>query len=150
MSTITERFNNISDIHGVFNTLNKTISNPLIELNRIINENDITTLELYESTWINTVKPFNDDYVLRKQKKETGKAIRKVCESVLDLIAGYNIESNLTAEQVTELENTFSTIAMYLRANRPFSAKPLIEAIVPDETLVTTEMKTAILKELEL
>jgi hypothetical protein len=81
--------------------------------------------------------------------KTAGAKDRAMCENTLDLIAGFNRERVLTAEQITSMQTTFATINAYLKANRPSSAKPLIEAITPDNDLVTQEMKDLILDELK-
>ncbi len=80
--------------------------------------------------------------------KEAGKKDREMCENVLNLIDGFNRTRVLTSQQVTDMQTAFSTILLLLQANRPSSAKVLITAIVPDEILVTTEMKNLILEEL--
>lgn len=74
-------------------------------------------------------------------KVELGKAARLTCESVLDLIAGYNIDRQLTSEQITIMQTTFGTIQSCLQASRPSTAKTLINLINPDGVLVTQEMK---------
>jgi hypothetical protein len=83
-----------------------------------------------------------------KDLKEAGKKDREMCENVLNLIGGFNRTRVLTSQQVTDMQTTFSTILLLLQANRPSSAKALIEAIVPDEVLITTEIKNLILDEL--
>lgn len=69
-----------------------------------------------------------------------GKAAIRLSEDILALISGWNLQRELTAEQITSLQSTFSQIELLLRAGRPFSAKPLIDNIEPDGTLVTQEM----------
>lgn len=76
-----------------------------------------------------------------KEKLEKGKKAREVCESVLDLIAGYNYDRKLTAAQITEMQTTFGDIEKALKASRPTSAKALITAIVVDDVLVSQDMK---------
>ena len=83
----------------------------------------------------------------RNARIETSKKVRALCDNILDLIAGFNLERNLTAEQITSLEGTFSNIQTLLLNKRPFSAKTLIQAITPDGVLVTEEIKASILNE---
>jgi hypothetical protein len=78
----------------------------------------------------------------RSQKIEAGKIARETCQMVLDLIAGYNLDRELTMEQISQLQNMLSQPEAALRAGRPSLAKLLISTIVPDEDLVTTEMKS--------
>jgi hypothetical protein len=81
----------------------------------------------------------------KKARMEAGKQARQKCIDALDVIAGWNLERELTPEQITEMQTTFSTILITLQANRPDSAKALINDIVVDDVLVTEEMKTEIL-----
>jgi hypothetical protein len=74
-------------------------------------------------------------------KIQKGKADRIKCERVLDLVAGYNRDRELSIEQITQMQQSFSQAEAMLRANRPDFAKQLISAITPDEVLITTEMK---------
>lgn len=79
--------------------------------------------------------------LLKAEKIATGKAARKACEDVLDLIAGFNFDRELTGPQITEMQTTFSNAEAALRASRPTQAKGFIQAITPDSVLVTQEMK---------
>ena len=86
--------------------------------------------------------------VSKAARKEAGRVARIKCQNALDIIAGWNLERDLTAEQITTMQTTFATILATLQANRPDSAKALIEAIVVDDVLVTAAMKAEILSEL--
>lgn len=77
----------------------------------------------------------------KKQKIIEGAKARQACQNVLDLVAGYNLDNELTAEQITSMQTTFSSIFQLLLANRPSSAKSLISAIEPDGVIVTSQMK---------
>jgi hypothetical protein len=78
---------------------------------------------------------------LKNQRIKDGKAARAVCEDVLDLVAGFNLDRELTAQQITSMQSALSQIEMALRASRPKTAKSLISAMAPDGVLVTQEMK---------
>jgi len=77
----------------------------------------------------------------KSSRLQAGKAARQACESVMDLIAGYNIQNSLTAEQVSQMAATFAPIIQLLQVSRPSSAKALISAIEPDGVLVSADMK---------
>jgi len=146
--SITERYNAIEDIRGAINEagLDESIPNVKIELKRIIKENDITQLELLE----NSGAAFIGKEAIKAQKivrKEKGKKARMLCTDILDLMAGFNLERELTSEQINELKTTFAAINGYLMSNQPWAAKVLIDAIEPDDVLVTAEIKQAILNE---
>lgn len=84
--------------------------------------------------------------LLKAEKIATGKAARKACEDVLDLIAGFNFDRELTGPQITEMQTTFSNAEAALRASRPTMAKAFISSITPDSILVTAEMKSLCLE----
>lgn len=79
---------------------------------------------------------------IKAAKIEAG---RKACEKVLDLIAGENLDHELTAEQITQMQQTFGSIEAALRASRPSLAKGMISAMAADGVLVTEEMKAGAL-----
>lgn len=76
---------------------------------------------------------------VRENRIKQGRAAREACASVLDLIAGFNIENELSAQQISDMVVTFSQPLQALQLNRPSSAKALIQGIEPSE-LVTQEM----------
>jgi hypothetical protein len=86
---------------------------------------------------------------LKQARIARGKEDRQKCENALDLIAGYNRERTLTIEQITQMQQTFAQAEALLRANRPDFAKQVIQAIQPDGTLITSEMKADVLAILE-
>jgi hypothetical protein len=83
----------------------------------------------------------HNDALNKANKILEGKKAREACSNVLDLVAGYNLANNLTAEQITSMMATFGSILQLLQANRPSTAKALIDAITPDEVIVTSQMK---------
>ena len=87
---------------------------------------------------VDSVKKIKKDKaIVRKNRIKMGKNIRLLCENILDLLAGFNIERALTKEQIDQMAVTFGNIQALLNVKRPISAKPLIEAIEPDGVLVT-------------
>lgn len=95
--------------------------------------------ELYSIISIAKDKSSSEQF--KKEKIQKGKEAREVCERVLDLVAGYNLDRALTMEQITQMQTTFADAEKALRAGRPTQAKQAITAIVVDEVLVTQEMK---------
>lgn len=85
----------------------------------------------------------------KQAKIAAGKAAREACQRVLDLVAGYNLDRELTIEQITQMQSTFANAEASLRAGRPTYAKQFIAAIQADEVLVTQEMKDLCLELLE-
>jgi hypothetical protein len=81
--------------------------------------------------------------ILAKKAKdariEEGKKARVTCQAVLELVAGFNLESNLTSEQIDSMVATFGAPLQALQLNRPTMAKGLIQAIVPSG-VVTQEL----------
>lgn len=80
---------------------------------------------------------------LLEAKAAKGKADREICLKVLDLIAGFNLDRDLTIEDITALQTLLGQPEAVLRAGRPGLAAILIDAVVPDNNLVTQEMKDA-------
>jgi hypothetical protein len=89
------------------------------------------------------------DKTLRKiNRKAKGKIARRVCEEVLDMVSGYNVENDFTADQITQMELDFKDVVALLRANRPNTAKIFIQNLTVNE-VVTQELKDDILEEME-
>lgn len=92
---------------------------------------------------------FSPDVISEEQaraaKIEAGKKAREACQKVLDLISGYNLERELTLEQISQLQGLMQQPEMALRAGRPTMAKLLIAQVNPDGVLVTEEMQQAAL-----
>jgi len=76
---------------------------------------------------------------VRKARMEEGRKAREACQNVLDIVAGFNLESELSPEQISSMVATFAQPLQSLQLNRPSTAKALIAALEPSE-LVTQEM----------
>lgn len=123
---------------------------------------NIVNKRIYSWSFKNIPQPTNDELVAlipvvqakqiaaanKSAKLEAGKKARQACTNCLDIIAGYNLEQELTAEQITEMQTTFAPIQSALMTARPTTAKALITALVPDGVLVTQELKDLVLVEL--
>lgn len=90
-----------------------------------------------------TVNTEKQQTILDQRAKElriiAGKKAREACQSVLDLVAGFNLEGNLTSEQIDSMVTAMAAPLQALQLNRPTMAKGLIQAVVPSEA-VTQEM----------
>lgn len=80
-----------------------------------------------------------------QSKISLGKNSRLCCEEVKDLIAGYNLERNLSLEQIGQMLATFAAAKQYLDTNMAQTAKAYIGVIEPDEVIVTAAMKNDVL-----
>lgn len=69
----------------------------------------------------------------REARKRKGSLARQKCKDALDYIAGGNLDSELTEEQVDAMQAAFSDIFQALQANRPGKALRLIK-LVTDPT----------------
>lgn len=78
----------------------------------------------------------------KEAKIAAGKAAREACLSVLDYIAGCNLDKELSIEQITSMQQTFASVDAALKAGRPTFARNFIEAIVPDGYILTEEEKS--------
>lgn len=74
-----------------------------------------------------------------------GAQIRQVCNTCYNVIVGFNVNRGLTFEQVTALSVAFADIQEDLQNLRPWSAKPKIQAVTVDGTLITQSMKDMVL-----
>lgn len=77
---------------------------------------------------------------IKIQRIKDGAKARSTCQSVLDFVAGYNIERNLTVEQIGQMQNDFGAILSLLLASRPSSAKTLIQSANVDGIIITQEL----------
>lgn len=78
--------------------------------------------------------------------KSLGRASSKACEDALDLISGYNTTRQLTAEQITQMQESFAPIVTLLSVvKRAGSAHVAISQVVADGVIVTQEMKDDLL-----
>lgn len=72
---------------------------------------------------------------------ENGKKAKKCCDDVLAYISGVNASRNLSSEQIMQMSQTFSSIETVLNKGMPTTAKAMIVNLVPDENLITQNMK---------
>lgn len=86
----------------------------------------------------------------RDLKKTVGKIASNICADLKEIIQGENTirksNGDLNQGQINQIISNFSDIKLYLDNNNPLPAKPLIEAIVPDELLITSELKEDLLE----
>lgn len=90
--------------------------------------------------WVDLTEEWNKKLAI-EAKIAIGKKAKEACQNVLDLISGYNLNRELTAEQISVMQTNFASIEKALQSGRPSLAKAYIAQIVPDEVLVTEEMK---------
>ena len=81
----------------------------------------------------------------KEDKIKIGMAIRKACDSAINLIIGYNIHNNLSKIQIDSMQVTFAPTEKALRSFRPLEAKTQIQTITPDGIVVTQKMKDEVL-----
>jgi hypothetical protein len=114
---------------------------------KMIGEEDIVTIKPATHTFtVEDISSQVEAEVAKQAKIEAGKAAREVCQQVLDYVAGANLDGNLTIEQITDLQQTFSQAETALRSGRPSFAKYFILQIEPDGILVTEELKATCLE----
>lgn len=114
-------------------------------LRQIISNKDDTTIESIRTSA--SLKKLNKDAEdARMNRKARGQKVRELSQSILDVVAGHNLETLKTSEDIATMKATFGTIQELLMANQPFTAKPLIQALTPD-ALVTAELLSEVLAE---
>jgi hypothetical protein len=98
------------------------------------------TLEELESLSVIVLSKRDQEASIRT-RLDRGRKVRALSQDLLDLVAGWNMERQLTGQQISDLITLVSPIMEMLQANRPFQAKPLIESLVVDGILITQDMK---------
>ena len=109
-------------------------------------------LQRLPKTYEVVITDITNEYQIQQdqnQKILAGKMAREACQMVLDLIAGYNLDRQLTQQQISQMQMDFYNIDQALRASRPTTAKGLIQQIEADGVLVTSEMKASCLELLQ-
>jgi len=77
---------------------------------------------------------------LKDGKRFKGKVLRDLSQSILNIVTGHVLDNNLTNSQINQLKSDFNQVFRLLQENMPLTAKPLIDAIVADGTIVTQVM----------
>jgi len=116
-------------------------------LNRIYNDKSDSNLALLNciETEETKFKSETSLKLIKENKIQTGIAIRNVCQTALDLIAGYNVANSLSEAQVDSMQSTFAEIEKSLKSSRPKKAKVLIQAVSVDGTIITEQMKLEVI-----
>ena len=114
--------------------------------NLIISEGEKPTLQAIRDEWV-VLEPVLQAQQARLAKKVGGSQVRLICDSLLDLVAGNNLEKSLTIAQIDQMETDYADILAALKNYRPDKAFALITAMTPDGTLVTQEDKDEYLAE---
>ena len=110
------------------------------ELNVWLSGNIHKYPEGYVVEWIDLTEEWNKKLAI-EAKIAIGKKAKEACENVLDLISGYNLNRELTVEQISVMQTNFSSIEKALQSGRPSLAKAYISQVIADGVLVTEEMK---------
>lgn len=90
--------------------------------------------------WIDITEEVNKQKAI-DTKIALGQKARLTCDKVLDLISGYNLDRELSVEQITSMQSSFAPIELALRSGRPSLAKYHIANVAVDGVLVSQEMK---------
>lgn len=144
-----QRLAAITDIRGAFAGAGVKVSNPALKEREIIESNDVSLIKKLEQ-YNEKMKQVAAKEKVKAPRLAIGKAIRLMCNEFMDLVLGYNVERNLSAEQVTEMVITFGPILSLIQVFRPGEARVLVEEVKPDGILVTQEMKDDLLEVLDL
>lgn len=120
----------------------------LIRIHKNKTPADLDLLDCIEAEKIN----FSNENAAKKAKSDkikTGKAIRDVCQSAIDLIIGWNVLNNLSEAQINSMQITFSETEKALKDSRPALAKKFALLINPDGVIVTEQMKLEVIEILD-
>lgn len=84
----------------------------------------------------------NDKIALRAAvlaKAEKGRKFKELADRILFIIAGHNIDNNLDISQIASIKASNPEALTLLSDGQPYSAKAYIDAITPDEVVITQE-----------
>ena len=73
-------------------------------------------------------------------KKFKGKAVKSLCDDLLGIVAGHVTANSLDAQQLVDLKTNNETVFTLLKDCSPLTAKPHIDALVVDGTLITQNL----------
>lgn len=118
----------------------------LLYKNLVVKGGNKPTLQEMRDEWA-ILQPILIAEKTRAAKKGGGSIVRQICTNILDLVAGNNLEKNLTIEQIDQMETDYADVLVALKNFRPDKAKALILALTPDGTFVTQEDKDEYLAE---
>ncbi len=82
------------------------------------------------------------EQVLRAAKEEKarkGSLKKALADKILAIIAGHNEDNGLDATQIASIKASNPEVMELLSTGMPMTAKPLIEAITPDGTIITQD-----------
>lgn len=72
-------------------------------------------------------------------KAEKGRKYKDLASLVLHIIGGHNVDNGLDATQIASIKTSHPEAFAALSDGQPFTAKPFIDAITPDGTIITQE-----------
>lgn len=107
---------------------------------RIIKLGDTASLDAIEASWAAIKLRY-----LRESRRKQGASARIICQTVLDIIGGHNIQNGTSGAELDNMTGLYGNILSALQQNRPLKAKSLITAVTPDGVFVTQEMKDEVL-----
>lgn len=138
------RLDLILDIRMVISHLSLDEPNTELYIQGLIDSDNEAQLIVLESAWIiveQEIQNIND----KEARIKNGKIVRAICDSVLDIIAGWNLSNGLSSAQIDTMQTDYADIQSALNSFRPEKAKTLLLAKTPDGTLVTQVMYDEIL-----
>lgn len=146
--TLAERLALITDLRTVMSSLG--IFDPNIEIfkQEIIDRNNEALVSQLETEWT-TVEAQKLADQAREEKRALGEAARKLCDRARDIIAGWNIQRDLSEASIDQMISDYSDVLQALQSFRPTTALALIQTKTPDGTLVTQEMIDEVVAELQ-
>ena len=120
-------------------------------LNRIHKNKTPANLDLLDCIEAEKIKLDSENAIAKAKsdKIKTGKQIRDVCQSAIDLIVGWNISNGLDEAQINSMQATFNKTEKALRDSRPGKAKKFALLINPDGIIVTEQMKLEVIELLD-
>jgi hypothetical protein len=139
------RWNAIEDVRGALQEAGMDLANPLMELERIIRENDLTAMALLEASGRTWSKAQEDEREV-EDNIQRGRALSRICDRVYHYVLGANRKRKLDSQKGDLMEMLFEDILKALKNGRADKAAVMIQSVPVDGEIVTLKMKKHALK----
>lgn len=138
---IKTRFEALVDVRGAIFKAGLDIPNPLIELKRIIAEDDTERLSLLESM----DALYQSEDLPKQQVKRAASNILRIINGCVEIVIFHNIANGLSTAQKDQQKADHAALFQHLQDYRPAKFRQAVEALVPNGVETTQEMKDELL-----
>jgi len=138
------RLDAIKDLRGAFHEADMIISNPAIEVKRILAEKDESTLIILELSYQEFLTS-QELQAVKDQEDALADMLVDLCLGCVKIVMKHNIKLRLTGEQKDEQKVKYLDVFTALADWRPGKFKKAVILMEPDGVLATEEMRNDLL-----